>query len=469
MTPTDFRAWTGALAGHIVSIRMTWGGRRLRWLVTLGAAFCLLLILQQWLVTTRIVRYSISAPIDPKPASAAKWAETAVEWIQFGQGYSKRTALQQASQNSCAVTSGSSSDLLVQLTYICMPWRSMDSNRIEQAIKVDLESLLFEGAKVKLLSSVQTSIFQKVVNTVAGVFVGLLTVVATTLCVSLLGYYLRDRLRYGREFSALTGFPIAAAVGNLPKMRFDKSDAISPASRDIDSFNRLRYVISTITDQSGPVLVCVSSCEPGDGKTTIAAALGVACGFAGMRTIIIDADEARPSQAHIFGARVRQGWLEVASNTSLSSDEFTMSQAVEESLIPTLYKNVRVLHCGVHTDRKHAIIEHGFEKICRASKAIADIVIVDTGPLGRVPESIFFCALADVTVLVACPGITRRSHLLRITETLNLVKCKRVIGLLNRVTPHDGAYSPQYHLGYGYGTHSEAIVSGVETGLKVTK
>ncbi len=105
-----------------------------------------------------------------------------------------------------------------------------------------------------------------------------------------------DRFRSPEELKEQLGAPVLAMVRRLPPHDEAGIEAlqvhVAPEEVESEAFRTLRAALAF----SGQDLerLAITSSQPGDGKTTVLANLGVAYAHAGKRTLLIDADFAAP-------------------------------------------------------------------------------------------------------------------------------------------------------------------------------
>ncbi|CAN5715789.1 hypothetical protein BH11PSE8_BH11PSE8_30660 [soil metagenome] len=468
---SDFKAWTGTIAGMVVSTRMVLR-HRVRYFVLIATTVASLFVVQQLFFPVGTVRFALEAVETDQAvplADIASWAERAASWVSIFDT-DEPQVLTRISKASCWVTNAIAIKLFIEVDYVCLPWRRPPGAIVAGAIQSDITSLMPASIHARLLSFATPPMARIWTNSLRFMVATVSMMVLAILIYTLLSHYLDDRLRYGLEVNALTGFPVLASIGNLPGGLLQFSNAalrLGASSEHSEVFHRLRLMLMLPRKSLGTLTVCVTSCEPGEGKSTVAASLALSCAQAGFRTIVVDADVSRPSQPRLFGQAPRAGWLDAVRKSLVREPHNTEIHDIHDidiEAIATDWDRLDVVHCGLPRHDRHYLVSCGFDRVLRRLERDADVVILDSGPLSRTAESVVFCSAADVVALVVCPGKTRRSELLRMGEVLRQLGCESVAGVLNRVTPHSGAYDPKYYLAYGYGSYGEIEVESVRAG-----
>ena len=115
------------------------------------------------------------------------------------------------------------------------------------------------------------------------------------------------RLRTTPDIASVTESPILAELPEDNEVRSGKVAIAmlqAPQSLMAESIRELRTSLRVILDDTPfPVLV-VTSPEPGDGKTFVAANLAAAWAMSGSKVIVVSADFRRPRLEEIFGLEV---------------------------------------------------------------------------------------------------------------------------------------------------------------------
>jgi capsular exopolysaccharide synthesis family protein len=142
----------------------------------------------------------------------------------------------------------------------------------------------------------------------------------------------------------------------------------------------------------------VASPEADDGKTLVAAGLGIAMAQAGQRTLIIDADFHSPEQAGLFGVSGELGMTQLLEHGRLDLKAL-------ETGIAGLY----VLPSGPIPAGFDALL--GGPRLAATIKELSqrfDCIIIDSAPMLAGSEARVVAAVSDETLLVVRSGKTTR-------------------------------------------------------------
>ncbi|WP_051865184.1 polysaccharide biosynthesis tyrosine autokinase [Streptosporangium roseum] len=217
-----------------------------------------------------------------------------------------------------------------------------------------------------------------------------------------------------------------------------------------EAFRSLRTNLQFIGVDRQPKSLVVTSCLPGEGKSSISANLAITLAQAGWRVILVDGDFRRPSIPGYLGIEGGMGLTDVLIGTA---ELRNVTQLWGEA-------NLHVLPSGrIPPNPSELLGSHGMRQVLAQLTEIYDMVIIDAPPMLPVADAATLAAICDGTLLVARYGKTRREHLVRAVALLSSVNA-RVVGTVLNFAP---AKNSHY---YGYGYESDAEVK-VKTPARV--
>jgi capsular exopolysaccharide synthesis family protein len=192
-------------------------------------------------------------------------------------------------------------------------------------------------------------------------------------------------------------------------------------------------------------LVTVTSPNPQDGKSTVAANLAMALAEMGRRVLLVDGDLRKPKQHVLF--RLENTW----GLADLLEDETAVGAYPREAFYrETEIRNLHVLPSGppvknvgamIHSDRFGALLER--------LRAEFDYVFVDTPPVLLVSDARVIGQRSDGVILVLRSGETKQADALQVVRRLK-EDGTRILGtVLNQWTP-PGAGRRYYKRYYEY-------------------
>lgn len=214
-----------------------------------------------------------------------------------------------------------------------------------------------------------------------------------------------------------------------------------------EAFKTLR----TNIDFSGDDIkvICVTSCVPGEGKSTVSFELARSFAVKGKRTLLIDAD----LRKSVMKARYRKGRVRYGLTNYLAG-RVTMEEALCVTDVPNFY----MLFAGpVPPNPSELLGNSKFQRMINESRDVFDIIIIDTPPVGSVVDSTVVAKNCDGAVLVVSSGKISYRFARRMKEQLSISGCRILGCVLNKVKMNGkGYYGSYYGKYYGkyYGNYS---------------
>lgn len=194
--------------------------------------------------------------------------------------------------------------------------------------------------------------------------------------------------------------------------------------------------------------VAVSSAEPGDGKTTVLANLGVACAQAGKRVLLIDADLRRPGLTRLLELKGQSG---VAN---LLTDDRAVAVGAPQYVYPTSLPGFDVMPSGTRVaDPTGLLASSRFAELLAWAESHYDQVLIDSPPILVASDAAIVGRIAQGFMLVVQPHKNHRRLVIRAVEEVRALGLQLVGIILNRLTSQGGEayYGQGYGYGYGYG------------------
>jgi capsular exopolysaccharide synthesis family protein len=249
---------------------------------------------------------------------------------------------------------------------------------------------------------------------------------------TLLGQLLSAKAISVRGLEEATGLPCAGSLpwfgkrgARVPDLSLD--DAQSPL---IETLRGIRLYLGERSDAHGGRVVLVTSADIGEGKTSLAAALARRAARDGLRVLLIEADLRRPSLRQLF---------DVTSGPSL---ETMLSSSYP--LAPDLATDPRsglqcLLSRGDHANPFSLLTSERFERLIAEARRTCDLIVIDSPPLLRVPDTIVLSRWADVTLFVVRAEDTSLSLVFEALKRVPEQAAARVATVLTnvRVNRHD--------------------------------
>jgi non-specific protein-tyrosine kinase len=281
----------------------------------------------------------------------------------------------------------------------------------------------------------------------------------TILATSLIGFilatgaaylleYLDDTVQTPEEIEHLTDLPTLAGIAQIKSQQkgLKLITVTEPRSPIAEAFRGLRTGIQFSNIDASCRLLLITSPNPAEGKSLMAANLAVVMGQAGHNTLLIDADLRRPVQHKIFGVDKERGLtnLLLALEPNLT-DELKLRKVKEfirSANIPGLY----LLPSGsIPPNPSELLGSAKMKSVLQILSTRFDYIIIDSPPILPVTDAVVLSTQVQSVLLVVNAGRTGRSQLKRSTERLREVNAKLIGAVLNGLSRKSDAYSYYYY------------------------
>jgi len=223
--------------------------------------------------------------------------------------------------------------------------------------------------------------------------------------------YADDVMRW-TDASFVLSLPVLGAVPRWTDREHPLILASHPRSAEADTVRSLRARINLGDAGSGLRKIAVTSPSPHDGKTFAALNLAVAAAAAGLRTVLVDGDM-RLGNLHVL--------LDCVPEPGLSDllRYIGRAHAASENVIKTTaVDNLYLVPVGRPVlDPASLLSVTKLDALANVLLAEADLVIIDTPPVGVGPDAALLAAASDAVILVVAADHTRRRAAIKaITE-----------------------------------------------------
>lgn len=280
------------------------------------------------------------------------------------------------------------------------------------------------GGRLNVISSGETPIApvvdQRKKLAAVGGGAGLLVPVGM---IVLLGLMSRS-YRYSSETEEeLSGhMPLLGLLPQLPRSVKDPERMAEAAQ----SVHQIRVMLQASSRGAGRPAYLVTSASPGEGKTSLVAAMGMSYAASGSRTLLVDCD--------LVGQSLTNGFrLEQETGLREAIEEGTLNGHVHEALAP----NLHVLPGGQGDMRSaNTVSARSLGKLLSEARKKYDVVLLDSGPVLGSVEAAALAPQVDGVVLV----IARSQSRPVVERALRQLRCvgASLAGMVfNRADPGD--------------------------------
>ena len=252
-----------------------------------------------------------------------------------------------------------------------------------------------------------------------------------------------DRIRTKEEAEEAFGLPVVAEIpllGRKQRRSYEVVSAERPRSRMAESYRGLRTgvqymgVVTSLVDgesatapngsgnghsRGAAKVVLVTSPGPAEGKSTTVVNLAATYAESGARVVIIDGDFRRPA--------IHEYVPEAGVGRARRNDDEGIAHLVGRTHIPGV-SAITGLDERFAREQPADLLAWIRATIDEA-RTMADVVLVDTAPFLNVNDARDLLGVADLVVVVARSGKTKRQSADRMSETLARLGAK-VVGVV---------------------------------------
>lgn len=251
------------------------------------------------------------------------------------------------------------------------------------------------------------------------------------------------RVRTSQDLEKLTDkgvlgvVPTAAGLSRRSKAK--KKGKNAQLSLAEEALRQLRTNLRFVSVDDPPRIIVVTSANPGEGKSTVAANLARVLAAGGQPTVLIDADLRRPAQHKEFDLDSSLGLSQV-----LSGDV-----SLRDALQGTDSRLLHVLPAGRIPPNPSELV--GSKQMAKLLAALAEsrTVIVDAPPVLPVSDAGLLTVAADGAILVVRTGKTMRDHVTLAMKRIEQVG-GRVLGSVMNLANPKRIGETMYGYGSGY-------------------
>ena len=263
---------------------------------------------------------------------------------------------------------------------------------------------------------------------------------------------LDDRFRSVEDLQRQLGVSVLSMIRQLKVSETTGLDSlqlhVAPSAAESEAFRTLRTALALADEHLSRIVV--TSSEPGDGKTTVLANLGVCYAQSGKKTLLIDADLRRPGLTNLMQMRQFEGLSSILRTDTPIGDAAT-------ALIRTSgIDKLDVLPCGVRPTNPAELLAGGrLTELIDWAATVYDQILIDSPPALATSDAAVIGRRGDGVVMVVQPGKNRRRAVIRAVDGLLSLKIPLLGLVLNRVGSDSDhgyyGYGTGYDYNYGYG------------------
>ena len=250
-----------------------------------------------------------------------------------------------------------------------------------------------------------------------------------------------------KDVTNMVDFPILAIIPhNKVAARSDKlnllvfDDNKSPVT---EAFRAMRTNLQYFASGKDNKVIALTSTRSEEGKTFSAINLASVLSLSEKKTLLLGADLRKPRIYCDFGILKFPGLTNyLIGNNSL--DEVIQKSGQNDFL--------HIITAGHTPPNPSELIEsEKMGELLKILRSQYDYIIIDTPPIGIVPDGIHIIKNADISVFIVRQRYSDKSSLEFLNEFATKVGAKNICIEINDVKMSHGGYGYDYGYGYGYG------------------
>ncbi len=281
-------------------------------------------------------------------------------------------------------------------------------------------------------------------TTTTYVVIGLLIPLALIILSELLNNKVRDT----KDVEKITRFHL---IGALRHVRSQNPTLVkdSPRSSYAEMLRSIRHRLEFITRRKTNIAIMITSTESGDGKTYLSSNLATLYALTGKKTVLLDLDIRKPNLHTKLGLEKSVGL------SNYLADSCELEEIIDKNT-PFGFDFIRAGAIApnpgelIHSDKLVALIAKLREEY--------EFIIMDTSPIGLVPDAYALLDQVDVCLFVIrCMETNKRFCKETLTQLKEVVETPDKVQIVLSDIPTESkqgrgyAYNRGYGYGYGYG------------------
>ena len=194
--------------------------------------------------------------------------------------------------------------------------------------------------------------------------------------------------------------------------------------------------------------IAITSCLPGDGKSTTSIGLSIALAQAGKKVLLVDADLRKSVMLSKYTDSV---------NLAGFSEYLSGLASIEDAKQQTQIGNLDIIFCGQYPANPTELLSSSaFKRFLDEEKQNYDYVIIDTPPLGLVVDAAVVASSCDGVIMILSEGKIKKGLAIEVKKQLEKSGARIIGSVLNSQTKKRenysqySSYSGQYASKYGY-------------------
>ncbi|WOO38841.1 CpsD/CapB family tyrosine-protein kinase [Anaerocolumna sp. AGMB13020] len=210
--------------------------------------------------------------------------------------------------------------------------------------------------------------------------------------------------------------------------------------RGYEAYNTLRTNIQFCGKEVK--IICITSCIPGEGKSTVSIRLAASMAEGGKKVLFIDADLRKSNM-------IKR--LKINQSVNGLSQYLSGMNTCEEVIYNTNLEGLDMIFTGpIPPNPSDLLSNRYFKELLQCKREEYDYIIIDTPPLGLVIDSANVAESCDGALIVIQADANSYKFVQKIMKQLEKSNCRVLGAVLNKVeVKHQRYYGLTYKKYYG--------------------
>lgn len=255
-----------------------------------------------------------------------------------------------------------------------------------------------------------------------------------------LSEWLNNKVRTPKEAEQLSDFPL---LGTLRKVQSHNPVYVkdNPRSGYAEMLRGIRLRIEFLVERKTKIAITVTSTQSGDGKTYLSTNLAALYGMTGHPTLLIDMDIRKPNIPEKLGFEAATGVTNYLIGDCALDDIIVRREEFGFDVIPA---------GTVPPNPGELIRSEKLTEMLGVLRERYDYIIIDSSPVGMVPDAMALIEQTDLTLFVVRCMETNKTFAKQTLQSL-AINHKDKIHLVLTGIPNEKHGSRRYGYTYGYG------------------
>ncbi|MHC4606928.1 MAG: polysaccharide biosynthesis tyrosine autokinase [Planctomycetota bacterium] len=255
--------------------------------------------------------------------------------------------------------------------------------------------------------------------------------------------FLTTTIRTEHDVRRYVNLPL---LGSVPRIEAEAERLLvgmTPQSPLSEVYHTMATLLEGHTVEGDVRSVMITSSNPKEGKSTVAANMAIALARGGSRVVLLDADLRKSVLHHFFGLENEMGlsgYLETAE-----------TRPIEEYLQPTVEEGLWILPAGPHERSPASMLKsERMWNLLQSLREQFDYVIVDVPPILIGADPLILASRMDGVILLVSAGETPKDSVSHSKRVIESARGKLLGAVLNKMTYRSRGYYYYYHGYYDY-------------------